>query len=102
MTIVASNCLIHWVYGIHRPKLQALKAVGMSCSTKRIRSRRNLLLVQEDPITLSNTGLVTGRQGHGEWGMVVLVLPWNRPILPHSARRKDSSYPKGIAGWAEE
>ena len=23
-------------------------------------------------------------------------------ILPHSARRKDLSYPKGIKGWAEE
>ena len=23
-------------------------------------------------------------------------------ILPHSARRKDLSYPKGIEGWAEE
>jgi hypothetical protein len=23
-------------------------------------------------------------------------------LLPHSARRKDLSYPKGIEGWAEE
>ena len=26
MLIVASKGLIHWVYGIHRPKLQAVKA----------------------------------------------------------------------------
>ena len=27
---------------------------------------------------------------------------YSLPFLPHSARRKDLSYPKGIEGWAEE
>ena len=35
------------------------------------------------------------------WYFVRRVEPFSL-ILPHSAQRKDLSYPKGIEGWAEE
>jgi hypothetical protein len=34
--------------------------------------------------------------------LTLLYFDTDKVILPHSARRKDLSYPKGIEGWAEE
>jgi hypothetical protein len=39
---------------------------------------------------------------YGMWGFGGTKMFQGISLLPHSARRKDLSYPKGIKGWAKE